>query len=107
MVTEEEKKLQLFESMHFSMISSDESDGEDDTLSTKHLVWRTEELSSFFNEFDLRHRANMFTQQRRRSVNRQVGRPSTRSHNEVPEKLLWAIKLFFFFLFFLFFRECC
>ena len=108
MVTEEEKKSQLFESLHFSMMSSDESDGEDDTLSTKHLVWRAEELSSFFNELDLRHRANMSTQQRRQSVNRQVGRPSTRSHNEVPEKLLWAIKLFFFFfLFFLFFRECC
>ena len=86
MVTEEEKKSQLFESLHFSMISSDESDGEDDTLSTKHLV-------------HLRHRANMSTQQRRQSVNRQVGRPSTRSHNEVPEKLLWAIKLYFFSIF--------
>ncbi|RMX56651.1 hypothetical protein pdam_00002373 [Pocillopora damicornis] len=36
-VTEEEKKSQLFDSLHFSMISSDASDGEDDTLSTKHL----------------------------------------------------------------------
>ena len=45
----------------------------------------------------------MSTQQRRQSVNRQVGRPSTRSHNEVQEKLLWAIKLFFFFLFYFFF----
>ena len=93
MVTEEEKKSQLFDSLHFSMISSDASDGEDDTLSTKHLVWWVEELSSFFNELDLRHRANMSTQQRRQSVNSQVGRPSTRSHNEVPQKLLWAIKL--------------
>ena len=99
MVTEEEKKSQLFDSLHFSMISSDASDGEDDTLSTKHLVWWVEELSSFFNELDLRHRANMSTQQRRQSVNSQVGRPSTRSHNEVPEKLLWAIKLFFFSIF--------
>ena len=81
------------QALHLSMISSDESDGEDDTLSTKHLVWRAEELSSFLNELDLRHRANMSTQQRRQSVNRQVGRPSTRSHHEAPEKLLWAIKL--------------
>ncbi|XP_027058721.1 uncharacterized protein LOC113685410, partial [Pocillopora damicornis] len=51
-VTEEEKKSQLFDSLHFSMISSDASDGEDDTLSTKHLVWWVEELSSFFNELD-------------------------------------------------------
>ena len=93
MVTEEEKKSELFEALHLSMISSDESDGEDDTLSTKHLVWRAEEVSSFFKELDSRHRANMSTQQRRQSVNRQVGRPSTRSHNEVPEKLLWAIQL--------------
>ena len=80
MVTEEEKKSELFEALHLSMISSDESDGEDDTLSTKHLVWRAEEVSSFFKELDSRHRANMSTQQRRQSVNRQVGRPST-----VPE----------------------
>nr|XP_058946181.1 uncharacterized protein LOC131774182 isoform X1 [Pocillopora verrucosa] len=92
-VTEEEKKSELFEALHLSMISSDESDGEDDTLSTKLLVWRTEEVSSFFKELDSQHRANMSTQQRRQSVNRQVGCPSTRSHNEVPEKLLWAIKL--------------
>ena len=93
MVTEEEKESELFEALHLSMISSDESDGEDDTLSTKHLVWRAEEVSSFFKELDSRHRANMSTQQRRQSVNRQVGLPSTRSHNEVPEKLIWAIKL--------------
>ena len=35
-------------------------------------------------------------------VNRQVGRPSTRSHNEVQEKLLWAIKLKLFLYFFFF-----
>lgn len=57
-VTEEEKKSELFEALHLSMISSDESDGEDDTLSTKHLVWRAEEVSSFFKELDSRHRAN-------------------------------------------------
>ncbi|CAH3152029.1 unnamed protein product [Pocillopora meandrina] len=87
------KRSELFKALHLSMISSDESDGEDDTLSTKHLVWRAEEVSSFFKELDSRHRANMSTQQRRQCVNRQVGLPSTRSHNEVPEKLLWAIKL--------------
>ena len=53
MVTEEEKKSQLFESLHFSMISSDESDGEDDTLSTKHLVWRAEEVSYFLQRTGL------------------------------------------------------
>ena len=46
MVTEEEKKSELFEALHLSMISSGESDGEDDTLSTRHLVWRAEEVSS-------------------------------------------------------------
>ena len=56
MVTEEEKKSQLFESLHFSMISSDESDGEDDTLSTKHLVLRAEciaQNSNFFAHYNL------------------------------------------------------
>ena len=31
--------------------------------------------------------------QKRQSVNRRVGPPSSRGHNEVPESLLWAIKL--------------
>ena len=35
----------------------------------------------------------MSNQQKRQSVNRRVGPPSTRGRDEVPETLLWAIKI--------------
>lgn len=93
MVTDDEKKTQLFESLHVTMMSSDESDGEEDTLVTRPLAWRAEEISSFFHDLDARYRGNMSNQQKRQSVNRRVGLPSDRNSNEVPEKLLWGINL--------------
>ena len=46
----------------------------------------------FLYNLDSCYRGSMSNQQRRQSVNRRVGPPSTRGHNEVPESLLWAIK---------------
>ena len=57
------------------------------------IDWRSDEVSIFFHNLDSRYRESMSNQQRRQCVNRRVGPPSTRDHNEVPESLLWAIKL--------------
>ena len=94
MVTEDEKKMPVLEALHSALISSDESDEEGDVLRTRPLEWRSEEVSMFFfHNLDSRYRRSMSNQQKRQSVNRRVGPPSTRGRNEVPESLLWAIKL--------------
>ena len=76
--------MPVFEALHSAFISSDE---EGHVLRKRPLEWRSEEVSIFFQ------RESMSNQQRRQCVNRRVGPPSTRDHNEVPESLLWAIKL--------------
>ena len=93
LVTEDEKKMPVLEALHSALIPSDESDEEGDVLRTKPLEWRSEEVSCFFHNLDSRCRRSMSNQQKRQSVNRRVGPPSTRGRNEVPESLLWAIKL--------------
>ena len=90
---EEEISTQDFEALHLSLISSNESDEGQDTLVTRRFVWRAEEVSTFFQGLDLHHKERLSSKQRTQCVNRKVGLPSNRSHNEVPEKLLWAIKL--------------
>ena len=92
-VREEEKSMEDFEALHSSLISSQESDEEQETLKKRPLVWRAEEVSTVFQGLDLCHKARLSNQQRRQCLNRRVGPPSNRGHNEVPEKLLWAIKL--------------
>ena len=84
--------MPVFEALHSAFISSDE---EGDVLRTRPLEWRSEEVSFFFffQNLDSRYRESMSNQQRRQCVNRKVGPPSTRDHNEVPESLLSAIKL--------------
>ena len=91
MVTDDEKKTQLFESPHVTMMSSDESDGEEETLVTRPLPWRAEEISSFFNDLDVRYRANMSNQQKRQSVIGMVCLPNDRSSNEVQEKFIRSL----------------
>ena len=88
--------MPVFEALHSAFISSDE---EGDVLRTRPLEWRSEEVSFFFPNLDSRYRESMSNQQRRQCVNRRVGPPSTRDHNEVPESLLSAIKLQFFSFF--------
>ena len=90
---EEEKSMQDFEALYSSLISSDESDEEQDTLVTRPLVWRAEEVSTIFQGLDLGHKERLSNQQRRQCVNRRVSPPNNRSHNEVSEQLLWAMKL--------------
>ena len=90
---EEEKSMQDFEALYSSLISSDESDEEQDTLVTRPLVWRAEEVSTIFQGLDLGHKERLSNQQRRQCVNRRVSPPSNRSHNEVLEQLLWVMKL--------------
>ena len=90
MVTADEKKMPVLEALHSALISSDE---EGDVLRTRPLEWRSEEVSMFFAHLDSRYRRSMSNQQKRQSVNRSVGPLSTRGRNEVPESLLWAIKL--------------
>ena len=92
-VREKEKSMQDFEALHSSLISSDESDEEQDTLVTRPLVWRAEEVSTIFQGLDLGHKEKLSNLQRRQCVHRRVAPPSNRRHNEVPEKLLWAMKL--------------
>ena len=55
-------------------------------------------MSTFLHGLDLCRKERLSNQQRRQCVNRRVGPPSNRRHNEVPEKLLLAIKLSIFFL---------
>ena len=90
---EEEKSIQDFEALHSSLISLDKSDKEQDTVVTRPLVWRAEEVSTIFQGLHLGHKERLSNQQGRQCVNRRVGPPTNRSHNEVPEKLLWAMKL--------------
>ena len=87
-ITEEEKKMPVFEALHSALISSDESDEEVDVRRTRPLEWRSDEVSIFFHNLDSRYRESMSNQQRRQCVNRRVGPASTRDHNEVPESLL-------------------
>jgi len=47
-VREQEKSMQDFEALHSSLISLDESDKEQDTVVTRPLVWRAEEVSTIF-----------------------------------------------------------
>lgn len=91
MVNEEEKREPIYEALHSSLVSSDESDPEEPTtMVTRPLTWRTEEISNFFHTLDQRYKSSMTNQQKRQWVNRRVGRPSDRERTEVPEKLLFA-----------------
>ncbi|XP_044167869.1 uncharacterized protein LOC122951888 [Acropora millepora] len=92
-VREEENSIQDFEALHSSLISLDKSDEEQDTGVTRPLVWRAEEVSTIFQGLHLGHKEILSNQQGRQCVNRRVGPPTSRSHHEVPEKLLWAMKL--------------
>ena len=65
---EEEKSMQDFEALHSSLISSDESDEEQDTLVTRPVVWRAEEVSTIFQGLDLGYRERLSNQQRRQCV---------------------------------------
>ncbi|XP_068714058.1 uncharacterized protein [Montipora foliosa] len=90
-VSEEEKNGRLYESLHPSLMSSDESDQEEETLLNRPLRWRAEEVSNFFQMLDIRYRTSMSSQQRRQCANRRVGPPSRRGSSDVPEKLHWAV----------------
>lgn len=94
MASEEEKREPIFEALHLSLVSSDESDEEDPTsMVTRPLTWRTEEVTNFFHVLDQRYMSSMTNQQKRQSVKRRLGRPSRRNNTEIPEKLLWATTL--------------
>ena len=94
LVTEDEKKMPVLEALHSALIPSDESDEEGDVLRTRPLQWRSEEVSLFFfTVWTLTVEEVCPTSKKRQYVNRRVGPPSTRGRNEVPESLLWAIKL--------------
>ena len=95
---EEEKSIKDFEALHSSLISLDKLDEEQDTVVTRPLVWRVEEVSTIFQGLHLGHKERLPSQQGRQCVNRRLGPPTNRSHNEVPEKLLWAMKLYIFFI---------
>ena len=87
MASEEEKRQPIFEALHPSLVSSDESDEEDPTsMVTRPLTWRTEEVTNFFHILDQRYKSSMTNQQKRQSVKRKVGRPSHRNNREIPEK---------------------
>ena len=52
-ITEEEKKMPVFEAPHSALISSDESDEEVDVRRTWPLEWRSDEVSIFFTIWSL------------------------------------------------------
>ena len=56
---EEEKSMQDFQALYSSLISSDESDENQDTLVTRPLVWRAEEVSTIFQGLDLGHKERL------------------------------------------------
>ena len=91
-VTEEEKKEVVYEALHISLVSSDESDAEEDALKPKPLTWRTEEVTDFFKCLDERWKAGLSSQQKRQCVNRRLGLPSERTTHGVPQHLLWAVR---------------
>lgn len=49
-VSEEERDGDLFSALHVSLVSSDESDTEDNSLRTRPLSWRTENVNNFWME---------------------------------------------------------
>lgn len=90
-VTEEERDGDLFSALHVSLVSSDESDTEDNSLRTRPLSWRTKNVNNFFKLLDGRAKAAMTSQQRRQSVSRRRGVDSERGTDTVPEHLKWAV----------------
>ena len=72
-------------------MSSDESDTEDDALTTRPLSWRTENVTNFLKLLDERAKSAMTPQQKRQSVSRRGGNASVRVANTVPESLKWAV----------------
>ncbi|CAH3033239.1 unnamed protein product [Porites lobata] len=48
-VTEEERDGDLFSALHVSLVSSDECYPEDNSLRTRPLSWRTENVNNFLN----------------------------------------------------------
>ncbi|CAH3187466.1 unnamed protein product [Porites lobata] len=90
-VTEEERDGDLFSALHVSLVSSEESDTEDNSLRTRPLSWRTENVNNFFKLLDGRAKAAMTSQQRRQSVSRRQGVASGRGTDTVPEHLKWAV----------------
>jgi len=81
----------MYEALHVSLISSDESDVEGDALATRPLTWRTDNVNEYFRMLDERWKAGMTSQQKRQSVSRILGRPSERTTTGVPQNLLWAV----------------
>ena len=92
MVREEERSGEMYEALHISLISSDESDAEGDALSTRPLTWRTDDVNQYFQQLDERWKAGMTSQQKRQSVSRTLGLPSGRTTTGVPQSLLWAVR---------------
>ena len=92
MVTEDEKKMPVLEDLHSALISSDESDEEGSQNKAPRVEIRGG-FHVFFTIWTLAIEEVCPTSKKRQSVNRRVGPPSTRDCNEVPESLLWAIKL--------------
>ena len=90
-VTEEERDGDLFSALHVSLVSSEESDTEDNSLRTRPLSWRTENVNNFFKLLDGRAKAARASQQRRQSVSRRQGVASGRGTDTVPEHLKWAV----------------
>ncbi|CAH3182787.1 unnamed protein product [Porites lobata] len=90
-VTEEERDGDLFSALHASLVSSDESDTEDNSLRTRPLSWRTENVNNFSKLLDGRAKAAMTSQQRRQSVSRRQGVASERGTDTVPGHLKWAV----------------
>ena len=82
----------MYEALHINLVSSDESDAEEDALKTRPLTWRTEEVTDFFKRLDERWKASLSSQQKRQWVNRRPGLPSERTTHGVPQHLLWAVR---------------
>lgn len=90
-VTEEERDGDLFSAVRVSLVSSDESDTGDNSLRTRPLSWRTENVNNFFKLLDGRAKAAMTSQQRGQSVSQRQGVASERGTDTVPEHLKWAV----------------
>ena len=54
----------MYEALHINLVSSDESDAEEDALKTRPLTWRTEEVTDFFKRLDERWKASLSSQQK-------------------------------------------
>lgn len=84
-----EKEQEHAKAIHSSLMSSDESDNNEDesVLATRPLQWRAKELNGFFRELNARYYSGLSPAQKRMMSKRVIGEESSRPQSAVPAHL--------------------